>query len=215
MAAQAPWRYALPYTALHSATIRRDRLKPGGLQAVDWGRRPNRAQGPRDVQGRDDLPVLFPPRFETVSPSLAERSAQRFRGKRRPLSALPPNLALPSPGQAFSAFAAGGGIRNESGLDYCRTAPRGSERGGLGSVAEPIRQYLPQATLALAILVLIAVFAQPRQQMPPRTPAAEPARPAPAPPQFEQCGRRHRPLPGDAAGKGAAGRFPDGRYQRL
>ncbi len=50
-------------------------------------------------------------------------------------------------------------------------------------VAEPVQQYLPQATLALAILVLIAVFAQPRQQKPPRAPAAEPARPAPAPPQ--------------------------------
>ena len=49
--------------------------------------------------------------------------------------------------------------------------------------AEPFWQYLPQVTLALAILVLIAVFAQPRQQKPPRAPAAEPARPAPAPPQ--------------------------------
>jgi hypothetical protein len=53
----------------------------------------------------------------------------------------------------------------------------------LVSVAEPVRQYLPQATLVLAILVLIAVFAQPRQQVLLRTPAAEPARPAPAPPQ--------------------------------
>jgi hypothetical protein len=36
------------------------------------------------------------------------------------------------------------------------------------SVAEPIRQYLSQATLALAILVLIGVVSQPRQTMPPR-----------------------------------------------
>jgi hypothetical protein len=50
-------------------------------------------------------------------------------------------------------------------------------------VADPVRQYLPQATLALAILVLISVFAQPRQQTPPRTPAVEAARPAPPPPQ--------------------------------
>ena len=51
------------------------------------------------------------------------------------------------------------------------------------SVAEPIRQYLSPATLALAILVLIGVVSQPRQTMPPRTPAAEPARPAPERPQ--------------------------------
>jgi hypothetical protein len=51
------------------------------------------------------------------------------------------------------------------------------------SVGEPVRQYLPPATLALAILVLIGVFARPRQQMPQRTPAAEPARPVPEPPQ--------------------------------
>jgi hypothetical protein len=55
---------------------------------------------------------------------------------------------------------------------------------------EPIRQYLPQAAqhlpqaaLALAIVVLILVLSQPRQKMPPRTQAAEPARPAPAQPQ--------------------------------
>jgi Domain of unknown function (DUF2760) len=47
------------------------------------------------------------------------------------------------------------------------------------SDAEPIRQHLSQVTLALAILVLIGVFSQPRQKMPPPTPAAEPARPAP------------------------------------
>jgi hypothetical protein len=55
-------------------------------------------------------------------------------------------------------------------------------------VAEPIRQYLSQeylsqAALALAILVLIGVFSQPRQKMPPQSPAAEPARPAPGLPQ--------------------------------
>jgi hypothetical protein len=50
-------------------------------------------------------------------------------------------------------------------------------------VAEPIRQYLPQAALALAILVLIGVISQPRQKMPPQSPVAEPARPAPARPQ--------------------------------
>jgi hypothetical protein len=51
------------------------------------------------------------------------------------------------------------------------------------SVGEPVRQYLPQATLVLAILVLVGVFAQPRQQMPRQAPAAEPALPAPALPQ--------------------------------
>jgi hypothetical protein len=49
--------------------------------------------------------------------------------------------------------------------------------------AEPMRQYLPEVTLALAILVLIAVFLQPRQKAAPPPPAAEPARPAPEPPQ--------------------------------
>ncbi|MGP0001953.1 MAG: DUF2760 domain-containing protein [Acetobacteraceae bacterium] len=51
------------------------------------------------------------------------------------------------------------------------------------SVAEPIRQYLPTATLALAILVLIGVVSQKRPTIPPRRPAAEPARPAPERPQ--------------------------------
>ena len=45
-------------------------------------------------------------------------------------------------------------------------------------VAEPVQQYLSRATLALAILVLIGVFSQPRQKMPLR-PATEPAHPAP------------------------------------
>ena len=53
--------------------------------------------------------------------------------------------------------------------------------------AEPIRQYLPQATLALAVLVLIGVFSQPRQTVPSRTPPAEPARPAPIPPQANRA----------------------------
>ncbi len=45
--------------------------------------------------------------------------------------------------------------------------------------AEPFRQDLAPVTVALAILVLIAAFLQPRQKAPPLTPAAEPARPAP------------------------------------
>jgi hypothetical protein len=57
-------------------------------------------------------------------------------------------------------------------------------------VAEPIRPYLPEATLALAVLVLILVFSQPRQKTPlseplsepPSKPAAEPARPVAAQP---------------------------------
>jgi len=49
--------------------------------------------------------------------------------------------------------------------------------------AEPMRQYLPEVTLALAILVLIAVFLQPRQKTAPPAPAAEPAPRAPEPPQ--------------------------------
>ena len=53
--------------------------------------------------------------------------------------------------------------------------------------AEPVQQYLSQATLALAILVLIGVFSQSRQKMPPRTPAAEPARPAPGRPQANRA----------------------------
>jgi uncharacterized membrane protein len=50
-------------------------------------------------------------------------------------------------------------------------------------IAEPIRQYLPFVTLALAILVLIGALAQPRRNISPQAPAAEPARPAPARPQ--------------------------------
>jgi hypothetical protein len=54
--------------------------------------------------------------------------------------------------------------------------------------AEPIRPYLSEATLALAILVLIGVFAQRRQKVaPPPTRAAEPARPAPAHPGASQA----------------------------
>ena len=54
-------------------------------------------------------------------------------------------------------------------------------------VAEPIRPYLSEATLALAILVLIGVFSQPRQKMPLRKPAAEPARPAPGRPEANRA----------------------------
>ena len=80
--------------------------------------------------------------------------------------------------------------------------------------AEPIRPYLSEATLALAILVLIGVFLQPRQKAPPRKPVVKPVRPAPT--QLnEPRGRGNRPLPGNAPGKGAVGRFPDGRYQSL
>jgi Domain of unknown function (DUF2760) len=45
--------------------------------------------------------------------------------------------------------------------------------------AEAIWPYLSEASLALAILVLILAFSQPRPQAPPRMPAAEPAVPAP------------------------------------
>jgi hypothetical protein len=45
--------------------------------------------------------------------------------------------------------------------------------------AEPIRPYLSEATLTLAILVLIGVFSQLRQKAPPRKPVVEPVRPAP------------------------------------
>jgi Domain of unknown function (DUF2760) len=48
--------------------------------------------------------------------------------------------------------------------------------------AEPIWPYLSETSLALAILVLILVFSQPRPKAPPRMPAAEPARPAPGQP---------------------------------
>jgi hypothetical protein len=48
--------------------------------------------------------------------------------------------------------------------------------------AEPIWPYLSEASLALAILVLILVFSQPRPTASPRMPAAEPARPAPGQP---------------------------------
>src|SRR5271165_6650702 len=50
-------------------------------------------------------------------------------------------------------------------------------------VAEPFRQYLTPVALALAILVLIGVFLQPRRKAPSPMPADEPARPAPERPQ--------------------------------
>ena len=53
--------------------------------------------------------------------------------------------------------------------------------------AEPFRPYLSQATLALAILVLIGAFLQLRQKSPPPTPAVEPARPAPKPPRASRA----------------------------
>lgn len=46
---------------------------------------------------------------------------------------------------------------------------------------EPFRQYLPQATLALSILVLIAAFLQPRRKTAAPALPAEPTRPAPPP----------------------------------
>jgi hypothetical protein len=49
--------------------------------------------------------------------------------------------------------------------------------------AAPIRPYLPEATLALAVLVLILVFLQPRQKARPPEPAAEPDRPVAAQPE--------------------------------
>lgn len=45
--------------------------------------------------------------------------------------------------------------------------------------AEPFRQYLSEATLALAALTAVAAFLQPRQSRQPRKPAAEPLRPTP------------------------------------
>jgi hypothetical protein len=53
--------------------------------------------------------------------------------------------------------------------------------------AEPIRPYLSEATLALAIFALIAVFAQPRQNAPPRTPVAGPVLPAPGQPDASRA----------------------------
>jgi hypothetical protein len=53
--------------------------------------------------------------------------------------------------------------------------------------AEPFRPYLSQATLALAILVLIGAFLQLRQKSPPLTPAVETARPAPEPPRASRA----------------------------
>jgi hypothetical protein len=48
--------------------------------------------------------------------------------------------------------------------------------------AEPIWPYLSEASLALALLVLILVFSQLRPKAPPRMPATESARPAPGQP---------------------------------
>ena len=52
--------------------------------------------------------------------------------------------------------------------------------------AEPMRPYLSEATLAIAILVLIGVFSS-RQKAPPRKPAVEPVRPAPTQPEASRA----------------------------
>ena len=49
--------------------------------------------------------------------------------------------------------------------------------------AEPIQPYLSGATLGLAILVLIGLFLQQRENAVPAKPAVEPARPAPGQPE--------------------------------
>ena len=49
--------------------------------------------------------------------------------------------------------------------------------------SEPVRPYLSEAALALAILVLVEVLSQPRQKAAPREPLADPARPAPVGPE--------------------------------
>jgi Domain of unknown function (DUF2760) len=52
--------------------------------------------------------------------------------------------------------------------------------------AEPVRPYLSEATLAIAILVLIGVFTS-RQKAPPRKPVVEPVRPAPTEPEASRA----------------------------
>jgi Domain of unknown function (DUF2760) len=53
--------------------------------------------------------------------------------------------------------------------------------------SEPVRPYLSEATLALAILVLVEVLSQPRQKAAPREAVAEPARPAPVGPEASRA----------------------------
>jgi len=53
--------------------------------------------------------------------------------------------------------------------------------------AEPFRPYFSQATLALAIVVLIGAFWQWRQAAPPPAPAVEPARSPPEPPRASRA----------------------------
>ena len=55
-----------------------------------------------------------------------------------------------------------------------------------GTAAEPVRPYLSEATLAIAILVLIGGFAS-RQKAPPRKPVVEPVRPAPTEPEASRA----------------------------
>ena len=57
---------------------------------------------------------------------------------------------------------------------------------GTFPVAEPFRQYLPPVSLAMAILVLIAAFLQPRRKAPSPAPAAELARPERERPQVNR-----------------------------
>ena len=83
-------------------------------------------------------------------------------------------------------------------------------------VAEPIRQYLPRHSHAGAGNSGFdrgVVAAAPEDA--PANARGRTGPPGAGTASSQQCGRRNRPLPGDASGKGAAGRFPDGRHQRL
>src|ERR1700685_1285318 len=104
-----------------------------------------------------------------------------------------------------------GDIHNESGFDNFRTAPRSGERGG-GSACfracrpVPARSHTGASDSGFGR----GVLATPPEGGPARI-LGRTGPPSVGTGGSEERRCRNRPLPRDAPGKGAAGRFPDGR----
>ena len=82
-------------------------------------------------------------------------------------------------------------------------------------VASPFEPYLSGGALVLGLVALVTILAGRGPERDTRA-AAEAARPMPVPTRRKLPGRcRDRQLSSDAAGKGPAGRFPDGRHQHV
>jgi uncharacterized protein DUF2760 len=105
------------------------------------------------------------------------RGRQQWKSVMRVVSIIAVLLLAVLSGAVLGGAALGGAALSGAGLGGA----------ALVSAADRIRQYLPEATLALAILAFIALLAQPSRKAPPPAPAAEPARPAPPPPEANRA----------------------------